>query len=99
MNFKNTKQFVQQNPWRLTFHLMPETGWMNDPNGAIQFDGTYHIYYQYVPEDPLGGGATHWGHMTSKDMVHFEQAPIFMSPTENFDRDGVYSGSAIEKDG
>jgi beta-fructofuranosidase len=98
MNFKNTKQFVQQNPWRLTFHLMPETGWMNDPNGAIQFDGTYHIYYQYVPEDPLGG-ATHWGHMTSKDMVHFEQAPIFMSPTENFDRDGVYSGSAIEKDG
>ena len=89
---------IKQDPWRLNFHIIPETGWLNDPNGAIQQDGTYHIYYQYVPETPLGG-ATHWGHMTSDDMVHFKQEPIFLSPTEPFDRDGVYSGSGIEKDG
>ena len=98
MKIENMKKKVQQDPWRLSFHVMPETGWLNDPNGAIQFDGTYHLYYQYVPDTPLGG-ATHWGHMTSKDMVHFKQEPIFMSPTETFDIDGVYSGSAIEKDG
>ena len=92
------RQKIKQDPWRLKFHLMPETGWLNDPNGAIQQDGTYHIYYQYVPETPHGG-ATHWGHMTSKDMVHFKQEPIFLSPTEAYDRDGVYSGSGIEKDG
>ena len=92
------RQKIKQDPWRLKFHLMPETGWLNDPNGAIQQDGTYHIYYQYVPETPHGG-ATHWGHMTSKDMVHFKQEPIFLSPTETYDRDGVYSGSGIEKDG
>ncbi len=95
---EDLKNKVDKDPWRLNFHIMPETGWLNDPNGAIQQDGTYHIYYQYVPETPLGG-ATHWGHMTSKDMVHFKQEPIFMSPTEEFDRDGVYSGSGIEKDG
>ena len=78
---EDMKNKVQSDPWRLKYHVMPETGWLNDPNGAIQFDGTYHLYYQYVPDTPLGG-ATHWGHMTSKDMVHFKQEPIFMSPTE-----------------
>lgn len=97
MKIENLKSKVKNDPWRLKFHVMPETGWLNDPNGAIQFDGLYHIYYQYVPENPLGG-ATHWGHMTSKDMVHFKQEPIFMSPDQKFDVDGVYSGSGIEKD-
>lgn len=97
MRLEEVKAQVKQDPWRLQFHLMPETGWMNDPNGAIQFNGTFHIYYQYVPENP-DGGATHWGHMTSKDMVNFKQEPIFMSPDKPFDVNGVYSGSAIEKD-
>lgn len=96
MNEK-TKELVNKDPWRLKFHIMPETGWLNDPNGAIQFNGTYHLYYQYVPETPLGG-ATHWGHVTSEDLVHFKQQEIFMSPTESYDMDGVYSGSGIEKD-
>ncbi|HLR70833.1 MAG TPA: glycoside hydrolase family 32 protein, partial [Pseudogracilibacillus sp.] len=98
MDSEKRKIDVQNDNWRLNFHVMPETGWLNDPNGAIQFDGLYHIYYQYVPETPLGG-ATHWGHMTSKDMVNFKQEPIFMSPDQTFDIDGVYSGSGIEKDG
>lgn len=97
MNQPN-RQLVNQDPWRLNFHLMPEVGWMNDPNGAIQFDGTYHLYFQYVPENP-NGGATHWGHVTTSDLVHFTRQPIFMSPTEPFDKDGVYSGGGIEKDG
>ena len=98
MTQEEMRKQVSQDPWRLNYHIMPETGWMNDPNGAVQFDGTYHIYYQYVPDNP-DGGATHWGHMTSDDMVHFNQEEIFMSPTEEYDVDGVYSGSAIEKDG
>ena len=98
MTLEKKQMDVQNDPWRLKFHIMPETGWLNDPNGAIQFNGVYHIYYQYVPKDPLGG-ATHWGHMTSKDMVYFKQEPIFMSPDQEFDVNGVYSGSGIEKDG
>lgn len=98
VTIEDMKNKVQSDPWRLKYHVMPETGWLNDPNGAIQFNGTYHLYYQYVPDNP-NGGATHWGHMTSKDMVHFNQEPIFMSPTETYDIDGVYSGSGIEKDG
>lgn len=92
------KEKVDQDPWRLNYHLMPETGWLNDPNGAVFFNDTYHIYHQYVPQTPHGG-ATHWGHKTSKDMVHFKEEPIFMSPDLPFDKDGVYSGSAIVVEG
>ena len=38
---------------RLKFHLMPKTGWLNDPNGLCQFNGTYHIYYQCTPFGPV----------------------------------------------
>ena len=34
------KQKISQDPWRLDFHLMPEIGWLNDPNGLVQFKGT-----------------------------------------------------------
>lgn len=88
----------QKDSWRQTYHIMPESGWLNDPNGLIDFQGTYHIYYQYVPESATGG-RTHWGHQVSKDLVHFQPCPIFMSPDNKFDQDGVYSGSAIEHQG
>jgi sucrose-6-phosphate hydrolase len=92
------KAIVDADPWRLHYHLMPEVGWLNDPNGAVQFNGTYHIYHQYVPETP-NGGRTHWGHKTSQDLVHFTEEDIFLSPTESFDTDGVYSGNAFVHEG
>lgn len=88
---------VTHDPWRLKFHQMPETGWMNDPNGAVQFKGVYHLYHQYVPDDPEGG-LVHWGHKTSEDMVHFKEEELFLSPDKPFNKDGVYSGSAFVKD-
>ena len=32
--------------YRQQFHLMPETGFLNDPNGLCRFDGEYHIFHQ-----------------------------------------------------
>ena len=43
------RELTASDPRRLRFHLMPETGWLNDPNGLCQLDGQYHIYYQYTP--------------------------------------------------
>lgn len=89
---------IKNDPWRLTYHQMPVTGWMNDPNGAVQFEGTYHLYHQYVPDNP-DGGLVHWGHKTSTDMVHFKEEELFLSPDKAYNKDGVYSGSAFVKDG
>lgn len=100
-NFEKTREGLRkkitQDQWRLKYHLMPETGWMNDPNGLVQFNGTYHIYHQYVPDDPKGG-LVHWGHKTSDDLVHFKEEDLFLSPDRVFDKSGVYSGSAFVKD-
>ena len=40
---------------RLTHHLMPPTGWLNDPNGLCYFKGRYHVFFQYSPFDAEGG--------------------------------------------
>ena len=41
----------------------------------------------------------HWGHVASKDLVNWELRPIALAPTDEYDKDGCFSGSAIEKDG
>lgn len=98
-SIKQMKAQVQEDKqWRQGYHMMPQTGWLNDPNGLAYFQDTYHIYHQYEPYKATGG-ATHWGHKTSEDLVHFQEEVIFLSPDQPFDQDGVYSGSAIEVDG
>jgi beta-fructofuranosidase len=84
--------------YRLNYHLMAEVGWMNDPNGFIQYNGEYHLFYQHYPYKSVWG-PMHWGHAVSRDLVKWEYLPIALAPDEAFDRDGCFSGSAIEKDG
>lgn len=86
------KKMSDQN--RLKLHIMPTTGWMNDPNGLCQFHGTYHVFFQYSPEDARGGLKA-WGHITTKDFVHWDKQETALLPDKPFDKDGVYSGSAL----
>ena len=41
------------------------------------------------------GGPMHWGHAKSKDLLHWEELPVALAPSENYDKDGCFSGSAI----
>ena len=41
--------------FRQKLHLMPPTGWLNDPNGLCQFHGVYHAFFQYSPFNANGG--------------------------------------------
>lgn len=77
--------------YRPQFHFSPEEKWMNDPNGLVYNDGIYHLFYQYYPND-IVWGPMHWGHATSKNMVHWEHKPIALYP----DKHGlIFSGSAV----
>ncbi|SEO49769.1 beta-fructofuranosidase [Amphibacillus marinus] len=91
------RNLVVQDFWRQAFHEMPPTGWLNDPNGLCQFNGVYHLYYQFSPID-VAGGLKYWGHKTSKDLVYFQDEEVFLYPDQPFDLHGVYSGSAFIKD-
>ena len=35
--------------YRPQIHFTPAKNWMNDPNGMVYADGTYHLFYQYNP--------------------------------------------------
>ncbi|WP_100374260.1 glycoside hydrolase family 32 protein [Bacillus sp. FJAT-45037] len=92
------KEAVQNDRFRLGYHLMPPVGLLNDPNGFIQFNGEYHLFYQWNPFH-TGHGTKFWGHYTSKDLVNWEHHDIALAPSDWFDKNGCYSGSAIEHDG
>ena len=84
--------------YRNQYHASPPVGWMNDPNGFVQFQGAYHLFYQFHPYDAKWG-PMHWGHMRSTDLIHWEDLPVALAPDQDYDRFGCFSGSAIEKDG
>lgn len=80
------------------WHHAPVTGLMNDPNGFIEFAGRYHLFYQW---NPLACDHTFkcWAHWSSIDLLHWQHEPIALMPDEEYDRNGCYSGSAVDNNG
>lgn len=84
--------------YRLTHHLTPPAGWMNDPNGLCFFKGKYHVFFQYSPFTPEGG-LKFWGHYTSENLRDWVYEGTALYPDSPYDCHGAYSGSALEHDG
>ena len=80
---------------RPAFHAAPTIGWMNDPNGFSLYKGEYHLFYQYHPYSNEWG-PMHWGHLKTRDFVHWERLPAAIAPDQDYDVAGCFSGSAIE---
>src|SRR4051794_6543002 len=89
---KNVAQNATYNePHRPQIHFSPEKGWMNDPNGMIYFNNQYHLFYQHNPDSSVWG-SIHWGHATTKDLVHWEHQPLALYPdTLGY----IFSGSVV----
>lgn len=80
------------------YHLYPNVGLLNDPNGLVYFKGKYHVFFQWNPY-----GCNHrykeWGHFISDDLKTWERVKSALEPSiEDFDSAGIYSGTAIVKD-
>ena len=80
------------------FHITGETGWINDPNGLIFYKGRYRAFYQHYPE-ATHWGPMHWGHAVSDDLTNWSYLPFALTPGDACDKNGCFSGSAIEYDG
>lgn len=78
-------------------NLKAPGNWINDPNGFIYYGGKYHLFYQYFPYS-ASWGTMHWGHAVSDDLVSWQHLGIALYPSKSYDRNGVFSGSAIEVD-
>ncbi len=82
-NLPKPKRFsrkISADTWRLNYHLMPETGWMNDPNGLCQFKAWFIFTINMYRKHPMAG-TTHWGHKTSTDYVTFQEEALFLPNT------------------
>ncbi len=60
-----------------------------DPYGLCQWRGEYHLFYQYWPK---GQERVHWGHVYSRDLVHWKDLPVAIYPTTEKD---CYSGQTV----
>ncbi len=81
--------------YRPQIHFTPAKNWMNDPNGMVYVDGTWHLFYQYNPQGNDWGNMS-WGHATSTDLVHWSEQPVALTRDELGD---IFSGSCvIDKD-
>ncbi|WP_458204452.1 GH32 C-terminal domain-containing protein [Haladaptatus sp. NG-SE-30] len=84
---------------RPRYHITPPANWLNDPNGLVQWNGRYHVFYQYNPAGPFHG-TIHWGHAVSDDLVRWEDEPVALSPDpDGPDRDGCWSGCMVVDEG
>lgn len=83
--------------YRQQYHLMPETGFLNDPNGLCFYKGEYHIFHQYAPQGLSAQRG--WGHFTTKDFVNYKNYGMVIFPDSVWDKNGSYSGSALIDDG
>lgn len=81
--------------YRPQIHYTPAKNWVNDPNGMVYVDGTWHLFYQYNPYGNDWGNMS-WGHATTTDLMHWKEQPTALYRDELGD---IFSGSAvIDKD-
>lgn len=85
--------------WTPRYHVTSERNWMNDPNGPIHWQGTYHLFFQANPDAPVWG-PPQWGHVSSEDLITWHRHPLALEPSpDGPDRDGCWSGCTRVVDG
>ena len=80
-------------------HVRPARGWLNDPNGLCWIDGRHHVFFQYNPDGPVHGNI-HWGHVSSTDLLSWQEHPCALVPRPGgIDAGGCWSGCIIDDAG
>ena len=88
---------VMDEVYRPQFHITAQWNHINDPNGLVYYDGEYHVFHQWSPLANNQHGKKYWGHLVSKDLVHWEHLPCALTPVGGWGAIGsdAFSGSAV----
>ena len=77
--------------YRPQVHYTPARNWINDPNGMVYLDGTWHLFYQYNPQGNDWGNMS-WGHAVSTDLMHWKEQSVALVKDKLGD---IFSGSCV----
>ncbi|WP_137790847.1 sucrose-6-phosphate hydrolase [Bacillus sp. E(2018)] len=94
----NLKGVSVNSAWKPAYHIHPQFGLINDPNGLAYYNGEFHVFYQWYPFDAMHG-MKHWAYVKSSDLVNWERQPVALVPVEDYESHGAYSGASLEVDG
>jgi len=91
-----TDTLVPISSYRPLYHYTPTVNWINDPNGLLFYNGTYHLFSQYNPSGNTWGNMS-WGHATSTDLLSWQEQPVAITWQKNADNSTslIFSGSAV----
>ena len=78
--FVQNREAIANTPHRPLYHFSAPMGRIHDPNGLCQWQGNYHLFYQYIDTDPNTEGIR-WGHAYSEDLLTWKDLPVAISPT------------------
>jgi len=93
IKYSDTFDTTNRERFRPVYHHTPVYGWMNDPNGMFYKDGVWHLYYQWNPYGSQWENM-HWGHSTSRDLIHWQAEPMALEPDW---LGAIFSGSCVTR--
>jgi len=98
---RQLRELMSSDPHRPIFHFVNPEGYAMpfDPNGAIYWNGKYHLGYIY--QSQKRGKSEHvWGHAVSTDLFHWSLYPDMLNVKEGDIERGIFSGGAfLSKEG
>lgn len=94
-NARCSSSSFEEEEHRPSVHYTAADTWINDPNGLVYADGTYHLFFQ---NNPFGTEHAYmsWGHAVSEDLHHWRDEPLAI-PFEQGEQ--IFSGSAVVDEG
>lgn len=92
MTLRAMRARLLSDPHRPTYHFVAPEGNCQpfDPDGAIYWNGRYHLGYMF--QDERGHC---WGHASSRDLLHWRWHPVALAPDPGDPEKGIYSGNVF----
>lgn len=93
---RSLREHLLKDKCRPGYHFVTPEGWggPRDSNGAFYANGRYHLMYLYSRQ----GAGDSWGHIASKDLVHWRYYPDGLT-AEKGDSMCLSGGAFVDDDG
>lgn len=88
-------QAASTSKWQSVYHVEPPFGFLGAPTGFNYINGIYHLFYEWSPDSSLveTPDYKYIYHVTSKDLVHFNNQGVKVRPGSLYDSSSLFGGS------